>query len=103
MADTTRARLGANLRTRVGHDLVLVETVSDAIERFGDSYLSRIYTAAELVPLAERRGGQRRGRDSRFWRRQIQRIMPQCGADLHQRMAQDGTAYGSLGRFRSRL
>ena len=40
------------MRTRVGHDVVLVRTVADAISRFGDAYLRRIYTDAELAPLA---------------------------------------------------
>ena len=52
MVDLPNQTGAARLRTRVGHDLVLVATVADAIERFGDAYLRRIYTEAELTPLA---------------------------------------------------
>jgi holo-[acyl-carrier protein] synthase len=51
MADLPNQPEAARLRTRVGHDLVLVATVADAIERFGDAYLHRIYTEAELEPV----------------------------------------------------
>lgn len=34
---------------RVGADLVAVEEVAEAVDRFGDRYLSRVYTAHELA------------------------------------------------------
>jgi holo-[acyl-carrier protein] synthase len=47
LLDAVQGRLGKGVR--VGIDLVAVAEVSGAIAAFGDRYLRRIYTAAELA------------------------------------------------------
>jgi holo-[acyl-carrier protein] synthase len=47
LLDAVQGRLGAGVR--VGIDLVAISEVTDAIAAFGDRYLRRIYTPAELA------------------------------------------------------